>query len=87
MAAVNDVLAIGDDISPSFTPTENVSDVVIEGNGGGMIALQCLVPSSSNWVTVSTQTGAFSISTADVAILYRFKGSGLQSAVRCYIGP
>ena len=85
MAAVNEVLS-GDDTSASFTPTDNVSDVIVDGNGGGKIYLEALQPSGS-WVLVTDQTGVFSISTADPAILYRFRSVGLATDVRVYIGP
>lgn len=85
MAAVNETIT-GTATSTVFTPTEKVSDVIIEGNGGGEIRLQAKAP-SGNWRDISNETGAFSVVTSDTAITYRFSSIGVIGTPRVYMGP
>ena len=88
MAAVDELLTFPADTSASFTPTEKVSDAIIEAPGGaGKMQLQCQSPTSGTWVTITERTGAFSFITSDVALIYRVVMSkGTQNA-RIYLGP
>jgi len=83
--ALNETIT-NDGVSSIFNPTTTISDVVVEGNGRGQIFLECQVP-SGQWVSMSEKTGAFSISTPDPDISYRFRARNVQENVRVYIGP
>ena len=85
MAAVNEEIT-GDTASAVFTPTEKVSDVIIEGQGGGKVRLQALTP-SGNWRNISEQIGHFAVITSDLAITYRFQPTDVTGNVRVYMGP
>ena len=85
MAAVNETVT-GNTRSSVFTPTDAVSEVTIEGNGGGKITLMSKVP-SGNWIQVTSQTGTFSVNTPDPAVTYSFLPENVATATRVYMGP
>ena len=84
--ALNEVLNPSSLISATYTPTEGVTDVVIEGNGRGQVFLECQV-SGGMWVPVSNQAGSYNINTPDGTISYRFRAVDIQEDVRVYLGP
>ncbi len=85
MAAVNEEIS-GDTRSSVFTPTDAVSEVTIEGNGGGNVTLMSKVP-SGKWIAVTNQTGTFSVNTPDAAVTYSFLPENVTTATRVYMGP
>ena len=83
--ALNELIN-GDTPSSTYTPTNPVTDVVIESNGRGQVYLECQV-AGGQWVGVSHQIGAFNINTPDNTIIYRFRPVGVEEDVRVYLGP
>lgn len=85
--ALSETLAVGSNQSGEFTPTNGVSDVIVEGSGRGQIFLKAKAPGSSKWQMVADQTGAFCVNTPDMGVVYSFFGVTLEEAVQVYIGP
>jgi len=84
--AINEGIT-ADGVSTTVFPSATVSDVIIEGTGKGKIMLQVLRPTSSRWITLTDEGGAFPISTSDSAIGYRFKAVNVTGTANVYFGP
>ena len=75
-------------ISAIATPTNGVSDVMVEGGQpGGHILLEAQIPGTPIWVYVTDQSGAFTIATPDQSINYRFRATNIKEPVHVYFGP
>lgn len=70
--------------SATLTPANGVSDVVVDKRAG-TILLEAKAP-NTDWTIVSTGSGAYSVSTPDSAISYRFRGDANCDA-DYYMGP
>jgi len=75
-----------DAVSASTNPSVSVSDAVVEIKGPGCIFLECKSP-SGDWISIGSVAGAFSISTADPALSYRFRAQEVLNNARVYFGP
>ncbi len=85
MAAVTGTLQYTNE-SAEFTPSNAVSEFMIEKATGGTMTLLEKVPSGS-WVAIFTGHGAGTIPTPDTAVIYKFRSESVSAACRYRIGP
>ena len=83
--AINEEIT-GNTSSSTTVSTNDISDIVIEGNNGGKVYLEVMAP-SGDWIKITNQTGAFSISTPDTSLTYRFTPVNVVGNVRVFMGP
>jgi len=82
--AINTTIT-GNGVSTSTNPTEAASVVVIRGTGKGKVIFQISVD-DVNWVDLNDEGGAFSVSTPDVGLYYRFKAVNVTGNASIYFG-
>jgi len=73
-------------ISITGKATEPVSDVVIEGTGVGRIDFE-VEGKGGKWIKLASGIAAFSVSTPDSSLNYRFKAVGVVGTATVYFGP
>ena len=81
---INEIIT--DSPSATTTPTKDISDIIVEITGPGTVYLEVKNP-SGNWVIVTSMTGAFSITTPDDTLEYRFRPVGVDNQAAVYMGP
>jgi hypothetical protein len=81
--SINETIT-GNGTSSESAASATTTQCVVEATGGGMVMLEAKVPSSSNWVMITNETGAFPLDTPDPNITYRFRASGIKTPVRVY---
>jgi len=79
-----DEVISGDTPSTTSVPTTPVSDVLVELDGPGVVALEAKTP-SGGWVVISTQSGAYTVNTPDTSISYRIKPRNIDGSARVYM--
>ena len=73
-----------DEISSVSTPSAQVSDIVVENPSHGSIVLQVKTP-NGGWVNLTDREGAYSVSTPDTALEYRFVAKNVDKPARVYM--
>jgi len=76
----------GSNVSSSSVPVEIISDVVIEGTGIGRIEFQ-VEGKGGKWIKLADGISAFTVSTPDTSLNYRFKATGVVGTAHVYMGP
>lgn len=73
--------------SAEFTPSNGVTDVIIDSAGCRGKIFLLVKATNTEWKVVTEQHGAFSILTPDTALVYRFSSQALNGTAEYYIGP
>lgn len=77
----------GTDESAEFTPSESLSDVVLESPGAkGQVFLMAKAP-NTGWKVLEQADGSFAVATPDPAIVYKFVSKNLRGTANYYMGP
>ncbi len=84
---LSETLPIGSGQSGVFIPSNGVTDVIMEGKGKGAIVLKARPIGGSKWTIVTSNSGAYNMSTPDTGIEYTFFYSDLKEPVNVYMGP
>lgn len=84
--AINESVSASTPSAEAF-PAGATSDVIVGPvvPENGRIFLQAKAP-GGEWADVCTNTGAYSVSTPDAAIAYRFRPSNVTTPVHVYFG-
>ena len=76
----------GNTPSTTTNATKDVSDVIVDKtNGNGKVSLQ-IKSSNTQWITISEQSGSFSVITPDTNLSYRFLPENVTGTIRVYFG-
>jgi hypothetical protein len=76
----------GNTPSAITNPTDTVSDAVVSGDFIGSVILEAKAP-NGDWKPVYSGSGAYSVSTPDPAIEYRFRPVNVTGSAHVYLGP
>jgi hypothetical protein len=81
-------------VSDTFHPTDNVSEVIIDGAFNGTVKLQASRAGADVWADVliaisqnNSFVQSYTLHTPDVAIDYRFSAIGVTGTANVYFGP
>jgi hypothetical protein len=86
MAAISGNLTDAE-TSASFTPSNDISDVICTDNTGqGEVLLEVYEPTAAKWVAIAN-AGVYSVSTPDTGLVYRFRSIGVGADFDYYMGP
>ena len=77
----------GNEITPEFSSTQNVSLVHVSLGDKGLVALEAQHPGAIQWETVATRQGWFCVITPDPGVKYRFRAINVEGNAEVYFGP